>query len=611
MSRDKGSPGSTRRVWVFRAAALALPILFIVLIEVILRLFGVGAASRTPFVPVEGRPEYVALSPEFGSRYFQGFTPGIAFNPFLPSKPDSTFRVFALGGSSAAGFPYAFYYAFPARLQDRLESFIPDLRVEVINLGMTAVNSYTLWHLKDYLPQYQPDAIVIYAGHNEFYGAFGAGSTMYALGNRVWLKRLTLRLKGSAVYSLLESLIVRPPSGADAAAAQGRTMMAQVVGDRSIDYQGEVFTAGIRQFEANVTEIIEMFAGRGIPVYLATVASNLRDQPPLGENAEAHEAYEQAESQAQSDPAKARSSYVRARQLDDIRFRAPEEINDVIRKLAGTDGVTLIDVQSAFRERAADGIEGDDQFVDHLHPTYEGYDDIAEQFFDVMLSHPRLQNRFRQQPPPSPVAIDPVDRTAATIQVIRLKSGFPFRKDVTPEQELRLYSRLLDRFARSGSFTDSLSVLALNQARPIYDLLYEGVRMAKSRADTLNALLMYRALLEWQPFNEELNKEAVSYALASPNWNHLTAALASSVYNRIGGTDFLDALAAIRIRQQQLADARHLLDAVERTNPNSRTMLYNMARLHIMRGDTATARAYFMRFQQAVQAQRSGGAPGR
>ncbi len=255
-------------------------------------------------------------------------------------------------GSSAAGFPYSFYYGFPGRLQDRLESFIPDLRVEVINLGMTAVNSYTLWHLKDYLLQYDPDAIAIYAGHNEYYGAFGAGSTMYSLGNRIWLKRLTLRLKGSALYSLIERLIVRQPTGADAVAAQGRTMMAQVVGDRSIVLGDDIYRAGVRQFEANLSDVVATFVDADVPVYLATVTSNLRSQPPLGENQEAHDEFARAENLLTSDPPAAIESYVRAKDLDDIRFRAPEEINEVIRVAAQTEGVTLVDVQSGFRESA-------------------------------------------------------------------------------------------------------------------------------------------------------------------------------------------------------------------------------------------------------------------
>jgi tetratricopeptide (TPR) repeat protein len=601
MPRKGAAGNSWRKQAVFWSAAAMLPVVVIVAVELLLRIVGVAAEGRTPFVPVEGREEYVALSPEFGKRYFTGFTPSVASNPFLPEKPDSTFRVFVLGGSSAAGFPYSFYYGFPGRLRERLESYIPDLRVEVINLGMTAVNSYTLWHLKDYLLQYEPDAIAIYAGHNEYYGAFGAGSTMYSLGNRIWLKRLTLRLKGSALYSLLEGLIVQAPTGADAAAAQGRTMMAQVVGDRSITLGDDIYAAGIRQFEANLSEVVETFVDADIPVYLATVASNLRSQLPLGENRKAHEEFARAEGLLNVDGPAATQSYIRAKDLDDIRFRAPEEINDVIRTAADAAGVTLVDVQSRFRAAAPGGVEGEEQFVDHLHPTFEGYDRIAEQFYEAMQSHPLLQRSRRQNLHRPPIDIDPIDRATAAIQVIRLKSGFPFRNDLTPEQELRFYSRLLDRYARSGSYTDSLAVLALNRVRPIYDVLYEGIQIARSRSDTLNALLMYRALLEWQPFNDGVNREAASYALMSPKWDDLSALLSSAVFNRNGELDYLDALAAIRLRQGELDDARRLLEVVERRNPTSRTMLYNMARLHTQLGDTTSAREYYSRLQAEVQ----------
>jgi lysophospholipase L1-like esterase len=544
------------------------------------------------------------LSPEYAKRYFAGFTPGIAFNPFLPQKPDGTFRVFALGGSTTAGFQYSFYYGFPDRLQDRLEAYIPDLRVEVINLGMTAVNSYTLWDLKDHLLPLEPDAIVIYAGHNEYYGAFGAGSTMYSLGNRIWLKRLTLRLKNSALYSLLEGLIMRPPTGADAVAARGRTMMAQVVGDRSIVFGDEVFEAGLSQFRTNISDVVETFAEKDIPVYLATVASNIRSQPPLGESEVAMSAYAEAGALSGTDSTAALERFLRARDLDDIRFRAPSQVNEMVRDIATRSGVTLVDVEARFRAAAPDGVEGEEQFVDHLHPTFEGYDRMAEAFFEEISTHPRLKTAYRQSSVPTVLQIDPVDRATATMQVVRLLSGFPFRKDVEPEQELRAYNSLLDRFLRSGSYTDSLAALALAGSSTIYDLLYQGVRTARSRRDTLNALLMYRALLEWQPFNDDLNREAASYALASSRWDGLSASISSAVFNRLGGSDYLDALAAIQIRQGQLDDAYHLLTEVERINPSSRTMLYNMARVHMIRGDSLQAREYFGRLQQVTQSQR-------
>ncbi|HVO75336.1 MAG TPA: hypothetical protein VMT35_15005, partial [Ignavibacteriaceae bacterium] len=41
---------------------------------------------------------------------------------------------------------------------------------------MTAVNSYTLLDLLPGVLNQKPDLILIYAGHNEYYGALGVGS---------------------------------------------------------------------------------------------------------------------------------------------------------------------------------------------------------------------------------------------------------------------------------------------------------------------------------------------------------------------------------------------------------------------------------------------------
>ncbi len=197
--------------------------------------------------------------------------------------------------------------------------------------------------------------------------------------------------------------------------------------------------------------------------------------------------------------------------------------------------------------------------------------------------------------------VDPVDRATAAIQIARLKNGFPFRTRVDPNVELRLYGRLLDRYLRSGSYTDSLAVLALNRVKPIYDILYDGVQLARARNDTTNALLMYRALLHWQPFNESLNKDAVAYALAIPKYDHLTGAITRYLLNRSGEQAYLDALAAIHLRRGALDDAEQLLNASEHMNAFSHPMLYNMARLHMIRGDTAQARKYFLKLQSAAR----------
>jgi tetratricopeptide (TPR) repeat protein len=595
-SRSEPQIGTVKSA-AFRVLALLLPIVFLVVLELILRLFGVEDQRRLPFYRVEGKSEYVAFNPDFAKRYFRRFAPGAAFNPILPEKPDSVFRVFALGGSSAAGYPYGFMYGFPARLESRLEAYLPELRVEVVNLAMTAVNSYTLWHLTDYLLDYEPDAVVIYAGHNEYYGAFGAGSTLYSLGNQVWLKRLTLRLKGTVLFTLLERLVMSQPDARNADGLRNTTMMAQVVGDRSIEYGGGVFQKGIEQFELNLGDVLGKLQRAGVPTYVGTVASNLRDQPPLGTDSVAAATYRRgAELAALGDSVAARAAFLQAKELDDVRFRAPEAINEVIRELAPRSGATLVDIESRLREASRGGIEGEDLFVDHLHPTHRGYDLMAEAFEESLRDHPVLAGRPRLAGTSLEGTIDRLGQASAEIQILRLTAGYPFRRDVTPDQEARFYRRLLERYSSSGNYADSLAVQALERVKPVYELLYESARMARARSDTLNALRFYRALLYWQPFNEELARDAIGLAIGNPQYDAFGGALSRFAYNRTGALFPLDALAAVQLRRGDLDGAQRLLEASEARDPSGRTMLYNRARLLVLEGDTVRAREYYRRY---------------
>ena len=78
-----------------------------------------------------------------------------------------TFRIFCLGGSTATGYPYWYNASFSFFLKTRLKIIFPDKNIEVINLSMTAVNSFTVLDMVKELPEYEPDLILVYDGHNE------------------------------------------------------------------------------------------------------------------------------------------------------------------------------------------------------------------------------------------------------------------------------------------------------------------------------------------------------------------------------------------------------------------------------------------------------------
>ena len=92
-------------------------------------------------------------------------------------KDDSTLRIFVLGESTTIGYPFFHNGSFHRWLQYRLMHTFPDRQFEIINLSLTAVNSYTVLGFAKELIRYKPDAVLIYTGHNEFYGTLGVGSS--------------------------------------------------------------------------------------------------------------------------------------------------------------------------------------------------------------------------------------------------------------------------------------------------------------------------------------------------------------------------------------------------------------------------------------------------
>ena len=96
---------------------------------------------------------------------------------YFKAEPDSnTFRIVVQGGSSAAGYPLYYGGSFSRMLEQRLLQSFPGKPIEVINTAMAAVNSYTLLDLADEIIEQRPDLVLIYAGHNEYYGSLGVGS---------------------------------------------------------------------------------------------------------------------------------------------------------------------------------------------------------------------------------------------------------------------------------------------------------------------------------------------------------------------------------------------------------------------------------------------------
>ncbi|HUF08363.1 MAG TPA: hypothetical protein VMO47_03515 [Rhodothermales bacterium] len=588
---------NTRRRVAYCILAASLPFLLLIAAEFIARAAGAGAEDQDAFALIPGRPDYKGINPAYAQRYFRGFTPSVAPDVFLAHKPDSSLRIFVLGGSSTAGYPYMFYSSFPAQLQRKLDRRFFDLQVEVVNLGMTAVNSYTLWDLRNAVVDEEPDAILIYAGHNEFYGAFGAGSTMYALGNKVWLKRLLLHLKNSVLFRRIDDAIRGSVDQPDQYVAT-RTMMSRLAGEQEIAFGDDVYTDGIVQLESNLNDFVETFERAGIPVFLSTITSNLRDQPPFGADSTAADEYSRGlQLAAQGQFAQARDAFALARDYDTIRFRAPSAINEYIREIALLRGATLVDCEARIRGQSENGVEGDDWFVDHLHLSAGGYGLIADAFFDALVEHFAYDGPSLRQPETEDLGLDPIDRAAAAINIERLTSGFPFVKEQSATAEAEALSRLVETKLTSGSKSDSIAMLMLMNRLSPPEALRLGLEHTIANGDTASALRLYRSLITLRPFDTGLHAEAAGLASSATRYDDILADIALEGVKRTHDDRFLGLLAATAIRGMRLDEAQLLLDRLERRNPDEPTMLFNQARLHVLLGDTAGAREYFLRFR--------------
>lgn len=581
---------------LFWVIILLIPVVLFIVLELTLRFGGYAEHKQNLFADVKANPEYVAVNPAFVSRYFPSFSPDIARSPFLKKKDDDTFRIFVLGGSSTQGFPYNFYSSFSSQLEQRLLMETVGLNVEVINLGMTAVNSFVIRDLSKRLMNYKPDAILIYAGHNEYYGSFGVGSTQFGFGDGVGLKRLILNLKDLRLYQLFEDLL----SSEEENNKSNRTLMARVIKDSGIPLNSDLYTAGISQFEENLSDILMLFKSENVPVFIGTVTSNLKDQDPLGDLDKALETYEKGNTYfASGNIDSAHSAYLQAKELDPIRFRAPEGINKVIREVAQQFDAFTVEVNGAAAQASESRIQDNSFFTDHLHPDWEGHQLIADLFFEKMKRHLRKVNEaYSSNPLFKRTTESEFENIYASVQVKRLLVGYPFQKGLTGEEEYAQFQKIYDNHLKQ-SYIDSIAADAWRTQRDIALALTDVINHVNQQSDTISVLKHYQQLVNWQLFNPDLLKKGVNYAINNRKYDPYSAQILHSIL-RIKRYDpfFANRLAALYLFQSDLKRSEYWLKKVEELDDRSPLLWYNYARLYVLKGETVNARNAYQKYLQ-------------
>ena len=431
------------RHFLFRLLAILLGFAAIVLVEGLLRLtdWGEAADFGDPFVAfAEVKPLFV-LS-ERGDRYEIPASRQAFFQPdsFAATKDDAEFRIFCLGGSTVQGRPYSTETSFTAWLQLSLTAADPSRDWEVVNCGGVSYASFRLLPILQEVLTHDPDLLVIYTGHNEFL----EDRTYPQIERRpAWWKQIHHRLTGLRIYGLMWQLRFSiQPQSADQQAVSKTTLSAEV--DALLDYRGglekyhrdDTWRDGvIEHFELNLRRIVRLADEADVPMVIVNPVSNLRDSPPFkttnqqslteqqrdafGDHWKEAKALEWTHLDKKVEHLKsalaiddryadahfllgrvydaigkvneAKAEYIRAKDEDICPLRMLERMHEITLQVAKQTNTPLLDARQLFEGRAAGGIPGDDELIDHVHPRIEGHQWIAEELLKEMIRQGRVR----------------------------------------------------------------------------------------------------------------------------------------------------------------------------------------------------------------------------
>lgn len=407
-----------RKLWCFRLAfALGVPIALFASLELILRLAGFGYPTAF-LLPLDNKGQQLLVqNNQFAWRFFGSAMARLPADICVPQvKGPDTVRIIVFGESAAFGDPKP-RFGLPRMLQAILESRFPGTHFEVINAGMTAINSHVILPIARDCARADADIWVIYMGNNEVVGPFGAGTVFGHQTPPLPLIRANLALKATRTGQLIDSLLSdlhKPP--ADKTEWGGMEMFL----NQQVSADDPRMNTVYHHFAQNLRDIIATGRRHGAGIVVSTVAVNLKDCAPFasahrlgltdsdktkwetlyqkgiaeqtaGKLDEAANCYDEAAriddafaelhfrqgtcALALGQTVEAQKQFTAARDDDTLRFRCDSRLNDLIRQtvsVCADPRIVLADAEHVFAEQSPHGLPGGDLFYEHVHLTFHG-----------------------------------------------------------------------------------------------------------------------------------------------------------------------------------------------------------------------------------------------
>jgi len=378
-----------RKILAKAALLLAVPVVFFAALEAALALTGRFAPPRLLKKVLHEGQKYWTTNPGYGGFVFDRRSAPAPQPIWLAEqKPEGTKRVIVLGESAAVGFPRQEFNL--ARIAEALwQSRHPDQPVEFATLGMVGANSHLLRLFAREAMRLQPDAIVLYAGHNEVIGPYGPASVFGSFLPSPWLVQASLWVRNTHTGQALEQLIAAVSSRA----REGRSKDWEGMDEFSDDhfsFDDPRLGRMLEQTRANFRAIIAEAARHDCQVLVCVPAVNLTNWPPMASEPESGRSGLVAYLRAEQLAAQGRSEeawilYRQACDLDRLRFRADRNIRSLQRQLVLTaedENVRMVDADKWLHELNPGPLTDTDFFLEHVHLTFVGRVAVAAMIVD-------------------------------------------------------------------------------------------------------------------------------------------------------------------------------------------------------------------------------------
>lgn len=510
------------------AAPYVIVLLILILVEVGLRMS--APSLETPLVREVkyDRIDWYQINRGYLAKYFSSGTPLIPEfkeSLFRKEKKENTFRIFCLGESSMFGVPYQMTANIPGLLRRQLRNAYPEKEIEVINWGASAINSNVILDLSYSLVQFKPDLICVYMGHNEFYGPEGIGATILER-HLPFLIPLKYLIRDLRLVKVLTRLLSRKGD-----VPIDENLMQQVSEGSKVRLESGDAKWVFESYERNLTKLVEFWKENSVPVLVSDVSSNMMfppfvyDELPTGVaqaiRGKYHEGKYDEVIQLLGDLDRrfpgnafvqfwlgktlekvrrwndARIHLAMARDYDLLKFRAPLQINLIIRDVCKKEQVPFLSTDSLFAVLSPNDIPGDQLFWEHLHPKVNGYYAIARLFTQSIIQNhlvPGVEGSTARPIMPynlDDLAVCWLDQAYGDLSVQHLTGRWPF---TNYEREPAVWD--------SADTVMKQIALGVYERKTVWDqACYQTGEYFWKAGKVREARVTYEALIEENPYN--------------------------------------------------------------------------------------------------------------